>query len=94
MTDLIIDIKTNIIQQAKKFGITKETAALIAACIDDTAKDYAGERVYIGQPLDVRARQSARDRAIKRDHAAGERIALLMRRYGLSRSRINQIIND
>lgn len=93
MTDLIIDIKTNIIKQAKSFGISKETAALIAASIDDTAKDYAGERVYIGQPSDVRARQSARDRAIRRDHLAGERIPLLMRRYGLSRSRINQILS-
>lgn len=94
MTDFVIDIKTRLIMQAAEMGISKETAKLLAACIDETARDYAGERVYIGQPAAVAMEKTARNRAILRDWQAGERIALLVRRYGISKPRLYQIINS
>ena len=90
--DLITDIKTRLIEQAAELGISKDTARLIAASIDATAKDYAGERVYIGKAEASAAELSARNRAIIRDWRAGERVPLLSRRYGVSIRHIRRIV--
>ena len=92
MTDFIIDIKTRLLEQAAELGISKQTAALLAACVDTTAKDYAGERVYIGKAEASAAELSARNRAIIRDWRAGERVPLLSRRYGVSIRHIRRIV--
>ena len=53
---------------------------------------FGGERAYISRrPGEGRF---ARNAQIRRDYKAGERIPLLERRYGLSPSRLWQIINE
>ena len=51
---------------------------------------WGGDRPYIA--MRAGDGRSVRNDAIRRDHLAGERIPLLMRRYDLSRSRINEIL--
>lgn len=53
---------------------------------------FGGERAYISRrPGEGRFVRNAQ---IRRDYKAGERIPLLMRRYGLSAARLWQIINE
>ncbi len=53
---------------------------------------FGGERAYISRrPGEGRF---ARNAQIRRDYKAGERLALLQRRYGLSLARLWQIINE
>ena len=95
MTDFIIDIKTRLLEQAADLGISKETAAMLAACVDGAAKDYAGDRVYIGKTTtETRQQMTRRDRSVLRDHQAGERVALIARRYGITERRVRMIIAD
>ena len=47
---------------------------------------FGGQRMYV-----VHDRKHRND-AIRRDHQAGERVPLLMRRYGLSRATILRIL--
>lgn len=95
MTDFIIDIKTRLLEQAAELGISKQTAALLAACVDTTAKDYAGDRVYIGKTTaETRQQMSRRDKSVFHDHQAGERVAFIARRYGISERRVRMIIAD
>jgi Mor family transcriptional regulator len=90
MTDFVTDLKTRLLEQAAELGITPQTARLLAAAIDATAKDYAGDRVYIGKGDS--GQMSARNQAIIRDWRAGERVPLLSRRYGISVRHIRRIV--
>lgn len=51
---------------------------------------WGGDRPYISRRAGEG--RSARNQAIRRDHQAGERVALLERRYGLSRFQIHRIL--
>lgn len=53
-----------------------------------------GDKHYIrqGDSYLIEARTKARNAAILRDYHAGEHVPLLMRRYGLSKARIHQIL--
>lgn len=51
---------------------------------------FGGDRVYI--PTRAGEGTSQRNAAIRRDYARGERVELLVRRYGLSRQRIYAIL--
>jgi Mor family transcriptional regulator len=64
----------------------------LAAAERQIRERWGGDRPYIA----IRAGlgRSERNDAILRDHRAGERIPLLMRRYSLSRGRIYEIINS
>jgi Mor family transcriptional regulator len=94
MSEFIDEIRHRIISQAATMGITPETAALIATEVaGSVARDYAGERVYIGKRDEEQCVMSARNRSIIRDHRSGERVALLSRRYGISRKRVYEIVN-
>ena len=56
--------------------------------------EWLGERVYVSGARKAASQEiSNRNAAIKRDHQRGERVPLLMRRYGLSRRRIEQILS-
>lgn len=56
-------------------------------------QDWGGERPYVAKRGEVAgACLSRRNRAIIRDHKAGERQACLARKYGLSKSAISKII--
>lgn len=54
-------------------------------------ESFGGARVYVGRRCGDGA--AARNEAIRRDHAAGERIGMLERRYGLGRIQLWRIIN-
>lgn len=57
-------------------------------------QEWLGERVYVSGARKAASEAiSNRNAAIRRDHQRGERVPLLMRRYGLSRRRIEQILN-
>lgn len=58
--------------------------------IDQFYARWEGDRVTVSRRSDLRRR--ARDEAILRDYRAGERVALLSRRYELTERRIIQIL--
>lgn len=66
----------------------------VARELEETLRmDFGGERVYVPRDGDKdRDEISMRNAAIRRDWQNGERVELLMRRYGLSRQRIYQIV--
>lgn len=69
-------------------GVTPEQIAAIQA-------EWCGDRPYIRKANEAaRAERSLRDRAIVRDHQRGESSALLSRRYGISRRRIEQLVRN
>lgn len=61
-------------------------------CIE-VRHDWAGERTYISCQYELKKQVALRNRSIIRDYKSGERVALLARRYDLSRKRIYEIIN-
>lgn len=65
--------------------------AIVAAVEQQVRDSFGGVRVYVGRRGSESA--SSRNEAIRRDHAAGERIGLLERRYGLGRTQLWRIIN-
>lgn len=98
--DLIDDVLDAVLQLAPSFCAAlvqhrDQLAAMALAISDQKHREYAGDRVYIpGTTESARRERSARNRAIQRDHQAGERIALLERRYSLSRTALWKIINS
>jgi Mor family transcriptional regulator len=97
--DLIDDVLEAVLKMAPNYcaelsGQREQLAAMAQAISDQKHREYAGDRVYIPCTTEkARRERSARNRAIVRDHQAGERMALLERRYGLSRMAIWKIIN-
>jgi hypothetical protein len=76
-----------------------EAEVLVAA--ERQVRDlFGGDRIYVGrragQGLNPReaARRDVRNAAIRRDFQAGERIALLTRRYGISTTQVWRIVNQ
>lgn len=98
--DLIDDVLDAVLQLAPSFCAAlvqhrDQLAAMALAISDQKHREYAGDRVYIpGTTESARRERSARNRAIQRDHQAGERMALLERRYSLSRTALWKIINS
>jgi|GEM_PF-1701249 len=67
-------------------GVTPEQIEVIQA-------EWGGDRPYIRKAGEAaRNERSLRDRAIVRDHQRGESHAFIARRYGISRSRVTQIL--
>lgn len=66
--------------------------ALVVAAVQ---VEWGGDRPYIRKANEAaRAERSLRDRAIVRDHQRGESSALLSRRYGISRRRVEQLVRN
>lgn len=66
--------------------------ALVVAAVQ---VEWGGDRPYIRKANEAaRAERSLRDRAIVRDHQRGESAALLARRYGISRRRVEQLVRN
>lgn len=83
------DIVADILQRV--VAITPGFTAALAAQVDRDVRDlWGGDRPYIARRAGEGT--SARNAAIRRDFQAGERIGLLVRKYGLSRQRIHQIL--
>ena len=85
--DIIDDILRRVIAMAPNFS-----AALAAQVDREARKQWGGDRPYIS--VRSGAGTSSRNAAIKRDYRAGEHIPLLERRYGLSKSRLWEIIKS
>lgn len=78
---------------AEAFGI--DAPERIQALEAELRRDWGGERVYIAKTLDAdRCEMTARNAAILRDSQAGERVVLLARKYGISKQRVSQIIQE
>lgn len=93
MCNFLDDLCRIAYEQCLALGISEETAQLVANAVPrGVARDYTGERPYIGKGEDSNREMSARNRAIIRDWRAGERVALLARRYGLSARHIRRVI--
>lgn len=85
--DIISDILGRVISMAPNFSLA------LAEQIDrETRKMWGGDRPYISTRRG--AGSSSRNDRIKSDFQKGERVALLMRRYDLSASRIREILKD
>lgn len=66
--------------------------ALVVAAVQ---VEWGGDRPYIRKANEAaRAERSLRDRAIVRDHQRGDSAALLARRYGISRRRVEQLVRN
>lgn len=93
MCNFLDDLGRIAYEQCLALGISEQTAQMIGSAIPKTVgREFNGERPYIGKGAEAAREMSARNRAIIRDWKAGERVALLARRYGVSRIRIHQII--
>lgn len=88
--DIIDDVLRRVIELAPAFS-----AALAAQVARETRHEWAGDkaRIFYIARRDEDTR-SQRNEAILRDYRNGERLALLERRYNLTRVRIWQIIKD
>ena len=85
--DIIHDILATVIAMAPDFS------AAIAKQVDKQVRaKWAGDRPYIASRAGEGSSQ--RNAQIKADYLRGERIALLERRYKVSRSRLWQIIKS
>lgn len=68
---------------------------LLAQIEQDIRRDYGGERVYVPKDGDkAQTEISMRNAAIRADYRRGESVALLIRRYRISRQRVHQIVKD
>lgn len=85
--DIIDDILRRVIALAPGFS-----AAIAAQIEAEARKQWGGDRPYIGKRSGMGT--SARNEAIKRDYLNGEHFHLMERRYGLCRSRLNEIIKS
>lgn len=89
MTDILTDILQRVAEIQR---LPSEVTAKIEA---ELRKDFGGERHYIARIGETATRMMAqRNIAIRAQHRAGERVAFLSRRWGLSPCRIRQIISE
>lgn len=85
--DIIDDLLAHVVAMAPGFS------AELAKRVDKAVRDkWAGDRPYIAKRSGEGSSQ--RNAQIKTDYLGGERIALLERRYKISRARIWQIIKS
>lgn len=94
MSEFMANAKERLIVVMQGMGIPSEAAGMVASEWSAAMeKDWGGERPYIGKGGTARREQSRRDAALLRDHHAGERVAVLVRRYGISERQVHRIIN-
>lgn len=70
-----------------RVGVKVEMAGQVA---EQVTSEWGGDRAYIAKR--VGAGRSERNDAIRRDHRRGESIALICRRYQLSRQHVYRIL--
>ena len=94
MSEFVEDLKASLAaglaRELRQFGITPETAGMVAALVVDkeVVPRWRGCEPYIGAGNP----NAARNRSIIREWRNGESVPLIARRYSLSRVRIWQII--
>lgn len=95
MSDPIHDAVTRIRRLMSSHGVlSSEMDAALTAAEEAMREDWGGDRPYIAKRGErAGAMMSARNRAIILDWRAGERQAFISRKYGISRQRVQQIID-
>ena len=88
--DFLARLRALLLEHAPELAAVQLEAVLAAI-----QAEWGGDRPYIRKANEAaRAERSLRDRAIVRDHQRGESSALLSRRYGISRRRIEQLVRN
>jgi Mor family transcriptional regulator len=91
--DILEDLKKELEERLKEIGFKDpKIERVVIESISVVRTAWKGERPYIGVRMEIDKKMSERNRSIIRDYKAGERVNFLVRRYGLTRQRINQII--
>ena len=95
-TEFTSSATERLVQILTAMGLPAQDAGKAAADWQQwLADEWGGDRPYIRKANEAaRAERSLRDRAIVRDHQRGESSALLSRRYGISRRRIEQLVRN
>lgn len=92
-SEFMADASERIIRALQSLGMSAEMAGKAAAeWQSGVERDWGGERPYIGKGGEALRETSRRDRAILREYAAGERVAYLSRKFGISRRMVWLII--
>lgn len=84
--DIIDDILRRVLEMAPSFS-----AAIAKKISQETRHDWNGDRPYISQD-GGQEYKTQRDQRMLKDWQRGERIPLLVRRYGISERRVRQIL--
>lgn len=82
--DILLDLQNRL----KEIGFKDPK---IEKVVMEVRQDWHGERPYISVKYEADKKRSERNAFILRDIQRGESISLLMRRYGLSRTRLYEI---
>lgn len=92
--EFLADATERLVASMRALGISQEVAGMVAAeWGEGIARDWGGERPYIGKQSGEAAREmSRRDRALLADWRAGERVPVLARRYQISTRWVREII--
>lgn len=95
-TEFVSDAAELLIVAMREAGIGPEVCGKVAQQWQDSVvRNWGGDRIYIGSsPAQVQRARTRRDAAIVRDWRAGERLAALSRKYGISRQRVYRIIEN
>lgn len=92
-SEFTADACEHLILAMREAGIGPDIAGPIAErWLASVLANWRGERPYIGGHGQAERERSRRDAAIVRDWRAGERAATLVRRYGISRTRLYEIL--
>lgn len=93
-SEFVADASALLIDAMRQAGIGPEICGEVAKQWQaQVIRNWSGDRPYIGAMQPERLRElSRRDAAIVRDWQAGERVDYLMRKYGLGRSRVFDIL--
>lgn len=92
--EFLADATERLVTAMRALGVSQEVAGMVAAeWSEGVARDWGGERPYIGKQSGQAAREmSRRDMALLADWHAGERVPILARRYKISARWVRQII--
>ena len=95
-TEFVSDAAELLIIAMREAGIGPEVCGKVAQqWQDNVVRNWGGDRIYIGSnPAQVQRARTRRDAAIVRDWMAGERLAALSRKYGISRQHVYRIIDN
>ncbi len=94
-TEFVSRATERLVQILTSMGLPPDEAGMAAQSWQQWMSDeWGGDRPYIGREADAQRERSRRDRALLAEHAAGERVPYLARRYRISERRVRQIITE
>ncbi len=92
-TEFLSDATERLVTALRNVGISAEVAGMVAAEWQASMeRDWGGDRPYIGKASQAARQTSVRDARLLRDWHAGERMAALARKYGISDRHVRRII--